>query len=63
MTVFSTTPEKGSSYGFNISISGIGQLEGFNETQVNLEEPPQTLNENSVENVVATANSKFKPHL
>ena len=61
MTVFSTTPEKGSSYGSNIS--GIGQLEGFNETQVNLEEPPQTLNENSVENVVATANSKFKPHL
>ena len=54
---FSSEPRvntsKGSSYGSNIS--GIGRLDGLNETQVIPEEPPQTLNEHIVENVVATS--------
>ena len=46
---------KGSSYGSQIS--GIGHLDSLNETHVNPEEPPQTLNKSIVENVVATSNS------
>ena len=52
---FSSEPRVNTSKGYGSNISGIGRLDGLNETQVIPEEPPQTLNERIVENVVATS--------